>query len=281
MFQSEAICVLTAGPTIDGRHIEQSVIDDIAQTYSPTTYNARINEDHWSWGPKFGSVLSVEKRDNELWAVLKPNSLLLDTIERGQLLHTSCEITPNFAGTGKNYLSGLALTDEPASLGTTEMHLSADSKDKGRTLFSTGATVGFELLEHEKSEQDPVGILARIKQMLSANAAPSTQSTSPTQEEDTMDKETKTMLAAQSEQLSVLGAGLVKLTAAIEGMSAAPATTVATQADNAASTDAAELSGKVDALSTKFDDVVTKLGSITDETDRALAGVDGELADYL
>ncbi len=34
MFQSEPICILKAGPTIDGRHTDQQVIDDIADTYT-------------------------------------------------------------------------------------------------------------------------------------------------------------------------------------------------------------------------------------------------------
>lgn len=35
-----------------------------------------------------------------------------------QKVYTSMEIQPNFANTGKCYLVGLAVTDDPASLGT-------------------------------------------------------------------------------------------------------------------------------------------------------------------
>ena len=68
---------------------------------------------------------SVEKRGDKLFAVLKPNSLLLSAVEQGQLLHTSCELMEKFADTDKAYLTGLALTDKPASLGTTQIHLSS------------------------------------------------------------------------------------------------------------------------------------------------------------
>ena len=34
------------------------------------------------------------------------------------------ELTDDFAGTGKAYLMGLAVTDEPASLGTSQLHFS-------------------------------------------------------------------------------------------------------------------------------------------------------------
>lgn len=128
MFHSKPICILTAGATIDGRFIEQKVIDDIAATYDPEQYNARINANNHKRSIRYGSVLSVEKRGNQLFAILQPNSALLETIEKGQLLHTACELDHDFAGTGKSYLTGLALTDEPISLGTTQMHLSVDSE---------------------------------------------------------------------------------------------------------------------------------------------------------
>lgn len=132
MFHSKSICILTAGATIDGRFIEQKVIDDIAVTYNPERYNARINANNHKRSIRYGSVLSVEKRGNQLFAVLQPNSALLETIEKGQLLHTYCEVDPDFAGTGRSYLTGLALTDEPASLGTTQMHLSVDHADNAK-----------------------------------------------------------------------------------------------------------------------------------------------------
>lgn len=116
MFQSEPICILQAGTTVDGRVIEQKIIDEIAETYNPEVYTARINEEHYDWSYKFGSVLSVEKREDKLFAVIKPNSHLLRMTEQGQLLHTSCEFIEKFSNTEKAYLTGLALTDKPASL---------------------------------------------------------------------------------------------------------------------------------------------------------------------
>lgn len=44
-------------------------------------------------------------------------------------LHTACEYKEEFAGSGKAYLTGLALTDSPASLGTTQIHLSTSFGD--------------------------------------------------------------------------------------------------------------------------------------------------------
>lgn len=147
MFHSEPICILTAGATIDGRFIEQKIIDDIAATYDPERYNARINANNHKRSIRYGSVLSVEKRGNQLFAVLQPNSALLETIEKGQLLHTYCEVDPDFAGTGKSYLTGLALTDEPVSLGTTQMHLSVGNQKQ-----SKGSTERVNLSQRKKKE---------------------------------------------------------------------------------------------------------------------------------
>jgi len=129
MFKTDFICILTAGHTVDGREILQETLDQIAETYDPEKYNARINIDHSQNGSKLGSVLSLKLDGDKLLAQLKPNDYLLYLVQQGQFLHTSCEIVMNFAKTGKAYLTGLAVTDNPASLGTTEMHLSKADDD--------------------------------------------------------------------------------------------------------------------------------------------------------
>ena len=271
MFQSEPICILSAGKTVDGREISQQVIDDIAETYDPKVYNARINEEHWSWSEKFGSVLSVEKRADQLFAVLKPNSRLLNTIEKGQLLHTSCEYIENFSDTGKAYLTGLALTDEPASLGTSEIHLSTKSNNKQKAYLSSGATIGKELLgEEEPTKSEDVKLLARIKQLFSSN----TEQTQiiEVEEEEEMSQEIKELLQAQTGLITALSAQVISLNATVkEALPQAPEETVPET-----NTDETELSTKVEALSTKLDEMVTTLSKITDENPRRLAGEDTE-----
>ena len=282
MFQSEPICILTAGPTIDGRHIEQQVIDDIAELYDPKTYNARINEDHWRWGEKFGSVLSVEKRDSELWAVLKPNSKLLGAVERGQLLHTSCEIRADYAGTEKSYLTGLALTDEPASLGTTEMHLSADKADGNSTFFSTGGTVSLTTLSgKECNEQEERTLLGKLVALLTGNQTMSLSKQDDEEKEDLeVSKELKELLAKNAEQNEAVVTVLGSLTSAVEKLSAnkeeaTPPAGVTTPPEAILPETNAELSAKVDSLSTQVQDLVTKFSSVTDEEQRRLAGEGG------
>jgi hypothetical protein len=53
-----------------------------------------------------------------LFAEIKALPSLVSLTGAGQKLFTSIEINPNFAGTGKAYLAGIAVTDNPASLGT-------------------------------------------------------------------------------------------------------------------------------------------------------------------
>ena len=272
MFQSEPICILTAGPTVDGRLIEQQVIDDIAEFYDPKTYNARINEEHWSWGAKYGSVLSVEKRENQLFAVLKPNALFLSVIEKGQLLHTSCEITHDFAKSGKSYLTGLALTDEPASLGTTEIHLSAKdkgkNKDEKKESLSSGSTIGkgeFSVPE-QQNEQEDRKLFARIKHMFSSSAEQTIQTE---EENEAMDKETKALFSKQAEQLTSLTSAVTALTAVLTPEKPEEPVTPEAPIDT-------ELSTKFEELSTKFDGLLEKLSTTTDEEKRRLAGEGAE-----
>ena len=198
MFLSEPICILRAGPAIDGRNVDQVMVDDIAETYNPKVYNARINEEHWGWGDKFGSVLSLEKREDEVWAILKPNSKLLGTIEDGQLLHTSCEITPDYAKTGKYYLTGLALTDSPASLGTTEMHLS--SRKNGEVSFCSGSTISIKKMGKKLQSQDEQTFFSRLMNFMGNEKYHSN-----TDKEPKMSKEIEELLKKgleQNEELS-------------------------------------------------------------------------------
>lgn len=175
MFKTDFICILTAGHTVDGREIAQETLEQIAETYDPETYNARINVDHNEFSSKLGSVLAVKVEGKKLLAQLKPNDYLLYFIQNGQYLHTSCEIVMNFAKTGKAYLTGLAVTDSPASLGTTELHLS--KKETGTELFNTNNGIAPEkptllnkILKQKDDEMADKATLEMLSQMQETNA---------------------------------------------------------------------------------------------------------------
>jgi len=121
--------VCTSGNTIDGRNISSQDIEDMAAAYRPEEYTAVINYEHYNWAGNFGTVLELKAEKNKagemcLFAILEPNKHLMDLNAEGQKVFTSIELQPNFADTGKAYLSGLALTDSPASRGTTQLNFS-------------------------------------------------------------------------------------------------------------------------------------------------------------
>lgn len=176
MFKSEPICILTAGDTVDGREVKQFHIDDMAETYDPAVYLARINVLHNGRSLKVGSVLSLEARGEKLFAVLKPNKYLLELIQDDQLLQPSCEIQPNFAKKGKSYLTGLAVVDEPASLGTTVMSLSSDSKDafwasSGEVITAEKPSFFKKLLTKKDDEMKDELLLEALANIQETNAA--------------------------------------------------------------------------------------------------------------
>ena len=138
-FRSKWTRIAVEGATTDGRNIERSWIEDMASTYSPNTYGARINGEHikgyWPGGEfgAYGDVMALKAEEVEiagakklaLFAQLQPNDALLDLNKKGQKVYTSIEVQPKFADSGKAYLVGLAITDTPASLGTEALSFSA------------------------------------------------------------------------------------------------------------------------------------------------------------
>ena len=126
----------TAGPTVDGRKISEQMLLEAAETYDPEEYEAVISSEHllW-WFGNFGRVAKVrtstDKKDRTvLQAKIQPNRRLIEMNSQGQRLHTSMELEPDFAGSGKSYLMGLAVTDEPASLGTSLLQFSKTCSSK-------------------------------------------------------------------------------------------------------------------------------------------------------
>jgi len=136
------ICIATAGETVDGREIPEAWLTEMAETYDPELYTALIWPNHERYWGNSGEVLELktEKEDGvaKLYARMCPTDDLIYTNRRGQLLFSSIEPEPNFRGTGKCYLEGLAVTDSPASVGTTRIRFNAD---KSKAIY--GAPVPF------------------------------------------------------------------------------------------------------------------------------------------
>lgn len=129
--------VATEGATVDGRQITATQIQEMGESYSPELYAALIWPEHFrsQWtvfeGNNWGEVPEVkaEKRAKKWRLLVKitPNEFLLDANKKNQKLYTSIEMHPDFQGTGRAYLVGLAVTDSPASTGTTRLKFSRQS----------------------------------------------------------------------------------------------------------------------------------------------------------
>jgi hypothetical protein len=141
--------IAAVGLTVDGREITEQDIDDIVETYNPELYGARINLDHYgNWGGwaaddlsidldgcMLGDVISVAKGNAEdgtavLTAILCPNASLLKLNQADQAVYYSIEINRNFMGEDKTYLTGLAMTDYPASTRTTRAKFSVEKANE-------------------------------------------------------------------------------------------------------------------------------------------------------
>ncbi|MEZ8234813.1 GPO family capsid scaffolding protein [Vibrio splendidus] len=285
MFKSEPICVLTAGPTIDGRDISQKVIDDIAETYDVKKYTARINDDHSKWSWKGGSVLTAEARGNELWVEVKPNSHLLRNIENGQLLHTSCEYLEDFASTGKAYLTGLAFTDEPASLGTTQVHLSAQRSEEKALHVCTGQVLNYTEKRSEQSElsKEERTLMNKLKSWFKGEEP---EQLSQQQDEDDMSKKTEELLEESIEQNKVLSGQLGQLVTQLASQNK-PEEKPNTGGEETAPEEnkqVTELKGQVETLSSKVENLtgqIEKFSKLTDEEQRKLAGEGDDEERYL
>ena len=160
MAKSKFFRVAVEGPTVDGRVIERAHLEQMAASYNPATYTARINCEHIAgYSPDkpfnaYGSVLSLETEEIELEingekknllalnAEIDANDQLVAINKAGQKLFTSCEIHPNFANEGKAYLVGLAVTDMPASLGTEPLKFAAMARPN---MFSTAHETAMQL----------------------------------------------------------------------------------------------------------------------------------------
>lgn len=132
--QSGWVIAATEGATVDGRTITKEWIIDMAELYSVEEYGALIWPEHFksSWGPfdgkNWGEVDEVKAAKKggklRLFVKLTANQYLLDANKDGQKLFMSIEPNTDYKGTGRCYLQGLAVTDAPASSGTTRLKFS-------------------------------------------------------------------------------------------------------------------------------------------------------------
>ncbi|MFU3873504.1 GPO family capsid scaffolding protein [Pseudomonas aeruginosa] len=184
--RSKKFRIAVEGGTTDGREIQRSWIEDMAATYSPATYGARLNCEHIkSLAPdsvfgSYGDVLALSAEEVEiagtkklaLFAEIDPTESLIALNKKRQKIYTSAEIHPKLAITGKPYLVGLAITDNPASLGTEALQFSAQHgtfasrKQDKDNLFTAAEEVVLEFEEVTEPENKAMGLFNRVMEAL-------------------------------------------------------------------------------------------------------------------
>ncbi len=135
--------VAVSGATVDGREITRDQIIQMADSYNPQVYGARVNVEHYlSMMPgsdfsAMGDVMALSWEDladgplngrTALYAEIEPTDRMKELTDAGKKIYSSVEIHPQFASTGNAYLCGLAMTDTPASLGTERLKFTAKQR---------------------------------------------------------------------------------------------------------------------------------------------------------
>ena len=239
--ETDFFCVALSGPTIDGREIKPEWIDQMAETYNPATYGARIWLEHFrtlmpdAGNPfaAYGDVTEVKAVDGpdgkrELHVKVDPTPELLKIKQARQKIYWSVEIATNFAGTGKAYLTGLAVTDSPASLGTEAMKFTATTPI-AETFMTTPVTAASASPAAPSPAADPAGdtqkdnaaetgLLARLSALFNKNektaeeaaaSATAAAAAATLSEQARADHEAATMLLA--EKVKEIGTSLSSL----------------------------------------------------------------------
>lgn len=178
--------VARAGQTTDGREITRDHITQMAASYNPEVYGARVNLEHYrAMFPNsefrcYGDVisLSTEEEGDHLYllAEIEPTNDLIALAKSKQKVYFSIEFYSEFADTKEAYMVGLACTDSPASLGTSYMQFCqqnpddnplASRKQNPDTFISTAESAW-------EYKEEPKSVFATVKDMFSAPVAPKT-----------------------------------------------------------------------------------------------------------
>lgn len=191
--KTKPFLLATAGSTVDGRTIDDKMLQEMASSYNPKTYGARLNIEHIRGitGEKpfraYGDVLELSTADVEvdfngkkekrlgLFGTFDVTDDAKKLNEAKQKVYPSIEIEPNFAGKGHAYLMGCALTDSPASVGTDRLVF--NRVQPGTIALNGDQAAELEPEAEEASVQavanEAKGFLSKLTELLSG-AAPKT-----------------------------------------------------------------------------------------------------------
>ncbi|MDO4427158.1 MAG: GPO family capsid scaffolding protein [Moraxella sp.] len=258
--------VAREGLTVDGRTLSRQDLIDIAETYDPAEYTARINVEHTGGMlglnadsyPILGDVVACDYKIESftingkteelvcLYATLSALPGFVEANRAGKKLFSSIEYYKNFAGTGRAYLVGLAVTDIPASRGTEPLkfsHSRADSLHGDLTPMemmtmthttptpeNTGFLEKMSALFSKKerlSETEQTAILAGFESLSAENHELRQSLSALTDAQTTLERQ----ITLLSDKLSVTAAALDELKQTLSDQTAATAITVISGGD--------------------------------------------------
>lgn len=247
--RSKFFRVGTEGDTTDGRKIERSWIQQMADHFDRNLYGARVWLEHLrglypdSTFRAYGDVTALEAREVEdgklaLFAQIDPTEDLVAMNKARQKLYTSMEVDTNFARRGHAYLIGLAVTDTPASLGTEMLAFSAANPDasplKARkvspdNVFTAAIPTSIEF-EDEMDPKTPTTppaatntpptedktLLSRIKDLLGAKPDPAPAPAAPQFSADDLEGSFTALAEAHAKQADAFAAARTEDAATIK-----------------------------------------------------------------
>lgn len=186
--KTKPFLLATAGSTVDGRVIDEKMLEEMVSSYDPKVYGARLNIEHVRGisgdGPfrAYGDVLELsigevevnfngktEKR-KALYGVFDVNDDAKKLNEAGQKVYPSIEIEPNFGGKGFAYLMGVALTDSPAAIATERLQFNRAAP--GSIVLNGDTPLALELADDKGNPTEAgQGLIATFKSMMDAYTA--------------------------------------------------------------------------------------------------------------
>lgn len=287
--QTGWVIAATEGATVDGRTISKEWINQMAESYSVDEYTALIWPEHFrsSWGPSegknWGSVDEVKAAKHKgklrLFVKITANDYLLAANKDGQKLFMSIEPNPDYKSEGRCYLQGLAVTDSPASSGTSRLKFSIGDNEVNHeysqleTLqHSDFITTNSEPTTPNSKQAKAQSLMAQLFSLFSSDQQPADQQDEIT-EEDTMKQEQFDALMGKFDGLETkvtdLETKFAKQPKAEETPPVEEPTAVEPESDKTAAGVTAEqfsqLMEKVDGFSKKVDGIETKFNALSEE----------------
>ena len=273
MLLTEYLTFATAGATVDGRVIEESWLVEAAENYDTDVYTAMIDADHeMDWFGCYGHVNDVrlgknKNGDTTLEGRISPNIRLIEMNQRGQRTFFSISLEEDFQGLGQHYLFRLALTDSPASIGTSQLKMFSAKGKKG--IHTNPLKLDFEL-ESSKDEpsEDQASMISKLYQKFFP-AKPTALDESESEDDSMNEKQFKTIEAQNGDII----AGIGEMTKAFTGLTEKLTDNKATDEEEAPGEEAgkeygaqlAKVSESLEALAEKMGSMETKFSALSQE----------------